>query len=250
MSALQICLICVGLLLIIVSFFITEKLSKKEINELSRLSSAQLQKVVEKELESVNERVEEAIGQAMDEALEDSRRPMEQLTNEKIMAINEYSDTVIDSINKSHNEVVFLYNMLNDKQEDIKDLVANIDRNKARLREMTDEARVLVEKPLEAATMDSFEEEESGFFPIKEDVKAIANESVEEEPEEDDIIPSAFSFREEAPKEEAVTDVRAQILKMYEEGVSMVDIGKQLGKGIGEVKLVIDLANHGGQNEA
>lgn len=32
---------------------------------------------------------------------------MERLTNEKIMAVNEYSDTVLEEINKNHKEAVF-----------------------------------------------------------------------------------------------------------------------------------------------
>jgi hypothetical protein len=31
-------------------------------------------------------------------------------TNEKIMAISEYSDTVMENMNKTHNEIMFLYN--------------------------------------------------------------------------------------------------------------------------------------------
>lgn len=44
------------------------------------------------------------------------------------MAINEYSDTVLDSINKSHNEIMFLYSMLNDKHEELTRLSGNIEK--------------------------------------------------------------------------------------------------------------------------
>ncbi|MCR4687326.1 MAG: hypothetical protein K5659_07135 [Lachnospiraceae bacterium] len=36
------------------------------------------------------------------------------------MAVNEYSDTVLKDINKNHEEVVFLYDMLNEKQDSLK----------------------------------------------------------------------------------------------------------------------------------
>ena len=31
------------------------------------------------------------------------------------MAISEFSDTVMENMNKTHNEIMFLYSMLNDK---------------------------------------------------------------------------------------------------------------------------------------
>ena len=44
------------------------------------------------------------------------------------MAINEYSDTVLDSINKAHNEIMFLYSMLNDKHDELTRLSGDIDK--------------------------------------------------------------------------------------------------------------------------
>ena len=48
---------------------------------------------------------------------------LERVTNEKIMAVNEYSDTVLEEINKNHKEVLFLYDMLNDKHDNLKNTV-------------------------------------------------------------------------------------------------------------------------------
>ncbi len=50
------------------------------------------------------------------------------------MAINEYSDTVLDSINKAHNEIMFLYSMLNDKHDELTRLSGDIDKASSRLR--------------------------------------------------------------------------------------------------------------------
>ena len=53
-------------------------------------------------------------------------RSGEKETNEKIMAISEYSDTVLSSMNKSHDEIVFLYDMLNEKQERVTELMKEL----------------------------------------------------------------------------------------------------------------------------
>ncbi len=42
------------------------------------------------------------------------------------MAINEYSNTVIESMNKTHNEILFLYNMLNDKHTELTGLASQL----------------------------------------------------------------------------------------------------------------------------
>lgn len=60
---------------------------------------------------------------------------MSQMSNEKILGINEYSDQVLEKIEKNHEEVVFLYDMMNEKQEEIKELIHNVDTQKAELRD-------------------------------------------------------------------------------------------------------------------
>lgn len=236
MTPLQICLIIVGVILLIGSFFLSDKLSDKEVDKLSRLSSAQLQRVVDRQLEDIEDRVADIVSEAVEKAVDECRRPMEELSNEKIMAIHEFSDTVMDSINKNHTEVMFLYSMLNDKQQDIKNMVASIDKSKAQLREMTD-------KPQHV-------EDSTPTNNVATETQSLFKNAPEVETEEESGF-GGFIFREdvEAAAEEAV-DVREEMIRLYNEGVSMVEIGKRLNRGIGEVKLVIDLANHGGNNEA
>ena len=53
---------------------------------------------------------------------------MEKETNEKIMAISEYSDTVMENMNKTHNEIMFLYNMLNDKHTELTGLATDLQK--------------------------------------------------------------------------------------------------------------------------
>ena len=48
-----------------------------------------------------------------------TRDALEHLSNEKIKELSDYSDTVIADINKNHTEVMFLYDMLNEKSKEV-----------------------------------------------------------------------------------------------------------------------------------
>lgn len=255
MSTLQVSLLIVGVILLIGSFFITERLSKKEVDELSRLTSAQLQKVVDKEIEGIDDKVTDVVGSAIDKAVDELQRPMEKLSNEKIMAIHEYSDTVLEEMKKNHDETVFLYDMLNGKQDEIKDLLSSVERNKAQLREMTDQVGALEKKSAAQPETDSFTP-----LSIPDITEEITDTSVEEDEVfvEEDLsgrIDPGFVFRKKDDdfdynEEDEKELLRKQIMELYNDGFSAVEIGKKLRCGVGEVKLVIDLAARGGSIEA
>lgn len=126
MTGVEITLILAGIFLILGSFFVQEKLSPRDVDEITRLSEKELKIIVERQLKRANDEVEASIDEMMDESMEIAKRAMEKETNEKIMAINEYANTVIESMNKTHNEILFLYNMLNDKHTELTGLVSQL----------------------------------------------------------------------------------------------------------------------------
>ena len=71
-----------------------------------------------------NEITEESIERAKDT----TERQMDRITNEKMMAINEYSDPVMTEIHKNHEEAVFLYDMLNNKHAQVKTTAAELNQ--------------------------------------------------------------------------------------------------------------------------
>ena len=126
MTGVEITLILVGIIFVLVSFFVQEKLTPKDVQEITRLSEKELKIIVERELKNANDKVEDAIDAVVEQSQENAKRLMEKETNEKIMAINEYSNTVIESMNKTHNEILFLYNMLNDKHTELTGLASQL----------------------------------------------------------------------------------------------------------------------------
>ena len=118
MSATEIILIVIGVAIFLLGYLMPAR--KKDIDEeVQLISEDEIRKLVASETEHVKDRVEDIIDETVTYSIEKTERAMERVMNEKIMAINEYSDTVLEEINKNHKEVVFLYDMLNDKHDNL-----------------------------------------------------------------------------------------------------------------------------------
>ena len=125
MGILEIVLLIAGVIIFTGSFFlplggekntgIDQKAAKEEIHGL-----------VEEEMNNVRSKMQDKMEETSEDAIEKAERALERLTNEKIMAVNEYSDTVLQEIHKNHEEVMFLYDMLNDKHENLKETATEV----------------------------------------------------------------------------------------------------------------------------
>lgn len=116
MSTAEIILIIIGAAVFLLGYFMPAR--KKDIDEEVKLiSEDEIRKLIAKETEHIRDKVADIVEETVSYSVEKTERSMERLTNEKIMAINEYSDTVLEEIHKNHKEVVFLYDMLNDKHD-------------------------------------------------------------------------------------------------------------------------------------
>lgn len=218
MTPVEITLIIIGIVFVLGSFFIKDKLSRKDLDTITDLTEKELKIIVDKQLQDANHKVVDFVDEAIDATSDKTKRDIERTTNEKIMAINEYSDTVLDSINKSHNEVMFLYSMLNDKHSELTGLCGQLQRYSDKIQTMIEEENLL-EKTQEAS--------ETGA--VVETVSMV--KETEEKPEMDSVS--------EIHTSEQNHNIR--ILELHNSGYSDVDIAKELNLGLGEVKLVIGL---------
>ena len=128
MTTVEIILLIVGIVFMIASFFVTERLSQKEVTQLAEVSSTAVKRILEKNMQQTKVDVAEQIQNVVGRSLEDARRSMERESNLKIQNISEYSVTVLEDIQKNHSEVMFLYSMLNDKQVELNNIVGSLDR--------------------------------------------------------------------------------------------------------------------------
>ena len=190
-----------------------------------------MQHILERSLTDAQVKVDNMVDQVIDHSIEKSmevvERALDKETNEKMRAITEYSDTVLESIHKTHNEVMFLYSMLNDKHSELTKYAGNLAQLAIHLEELQENIQKTVDQS--DNILDKVQES-------SEPAKAPKPALPASEPELD---PNPV----EAPKEpeDEQMNHNQRILNMYRDGKTAVDIAKELGLGVGEVKLVIGL---------
>ena len=238
MEAIEIILILIGVAFLIGSHFLQEKFSEKDIQEISKMSENELKIIVDKQVKTARSQLENTLDDIIDESLAVTKRGLEKETNEKIMAVSEYSDTVLENINKTHNEIMFLYSMLNDKQAEVTEVVSAMQKYAKESKKVQEEyipmqmdvtpSKLFVEReqlmqvPVEEETVEAPKPK------AKRKTRAKAKETQETEP----IL---------NPEQSEGQNKNEKILTLYKEGKTEVEIAKTLDCGLGEVKLVLGL---------
>lgn len=245
MGAVEAILIIIGVLFIVVSFFVTEKLTGKEMEEISRLSEAELKTVMEKNLQEVKDSLNVALDDVIHNTADRAERAMEKESNEKIMAISEYSDTVLDNINKTHKEVMFLYSMLNDRYDELTGFANEVNAFQAKLdayrEQMQSQEQVMQEFNANAVNASNVLNAANGYGQMATSKVQDVSPDMIQQPEnveffagQDEEEGLDFNIKDDS-------NHNKDILELYQEGLSEVDIARKLSLGIGEVRLVIDL---------
>ena len=222
-------LLLIGVVFMIGSFFVTEKLSPSELNQIAELSEEELKRIIDRGLKNAETRIEGAIDEQVDQSSEKVDRSLEKVTNDKIMAISEYSDTVIESMNKTHNEIMFLYSMLNDKHTELTGMAADLQRLAADVRSLEEKAPLTAPQaaPERAAAVSAA----SAVTPVPvETADTTERETAAAPAEQKEEMPETEETKQEG--------LHAEILKLKKLGMTEVQIAKKLGIGIGEVRLV------------
>jgi DNA-binding NarL/FixJ family response regulator len=209
MTGVEIVLILIGIIFMIGSFMVTEKLSSSELDSIAKMSETEIKVILDKEMDRSTVHIQEQIEGAIDASIDKVERALDKETNEKIMAISEYSDTVLESMNKTHNEIMFLYSMLNDKHAELTDLSAELSK-----------VATKVEGNIETASAQTDD--------VREEIKEKEQETV-------------ISKEEPKVSEEENGNHNEKILELYNQGKTYIDIAKELGLVQGEVKLVVEL---------
>ncbi len=281
----EIVLIILGLIVFTISFLLPAG-RKNNTQEAPQLSENVIREMIEKEMEGAKSQINDIVDETITYAIEKTERSMDRLTNEKMLAVNEYSDTVIGEINKNHKEVVFLYDMLNDKHENLKSTVSEAVKAAGEVKQTVKDVESLAKETEVAqsasaqanvAVEQNIAAEQSDFKPIaakkveiihqpSEELQGDILESLQEKPaQKTKATKTAKTTKVDKAKSEEKTakklvengaDVAVilnaagrtggrnsneRILELHKAGKSNMAIAKELGLGIGEVKLVIDL---------
>ena len=245
MTMIEIILLLVGCVFMIGSFFISEKLSSSELNKIAELSEDELKKIIEREVNNAGTQMDEVIEQKIEEAGEQAERAMEKESNEQIMQIHEYSETVMESMKKTHDEIMFLYSMLNDKHTEMTSMTGDLQRLAADIRNLQENMSAKAGTSIRKPVAESHVVQQ----PVMKQNAVVQpmTETIDVQPEPEVQVNRFQEIQELEQKTEKPETADAQgmsndmILKLYEQGLSKVEIAKQLGRGLGEVNLVIEL---------
>ena len=224
-------MIVIGLCAIIYSTKITDGVESSDIK--SVVDGQDQMEQLRHKIEQFNEE----ITRKQEKKLEDTSEKMNTISNEKIMGISEYSDQVIDKIEKNHAEVVFLYDMLNEKQAEIQKLIHEADSSKVQFQDELAKSYQNVKDIVDPV-------EVSG-----KDAKKTGNEQSDSDLSEEDYDLQKLSDKERQAfdeefsmqKEEKKVNHNEEILALHDKGYSILEISKMLEMGQGEVKFVLDM---------
>ncbi len=235
-------LIILGIAAVVSSFFINVK---KE-DEKTANTGEYLDQMFEERINQVEHRLDHAAEKSATSIQKQAKREIEKLSKEKLSQVNEYSDQVMDQINKNHNEVMFLYGLLSDKQKQLDETVEKLDR---------------AQKELQVSQMLNRQEERNFKWGEEPNINSenensndkknitIENSVVDAQDSMNKNMENMFSAsynEKEAQKDvnelEGSYGRRAQILMLSKEGKTDFEIARQLEMGVGEVRLVLELS--------
>lgn len=280
----------IGLILIIASFLISEKLTKKKDNfNVDLLTVDDNYEFSERELRIIKRKIEDVIANQAKDILYETNESLSNMANEKTLALGDYAVAVCEEIEKNHKEVMFLYSMLDDKQKEIMNTVRIVDETNQKVNETLTKAQkhitVSMEQPQTIEIPSETEKKQSAIDQLtalskmkreaevasRQNVNVISSQVETENTMETEIVETeaagdgqqadelteetmsiedAFAdleqaeldfdeaLEEEFEENENSNDI---ILEMFRNGNSIIEIAKQLGLGVGEVKLVVDL---------
>lgn len=276
MTGLEIALLTIGLIVIVASFVFSSKSDGDTMRNVKDVTFTDKQK------EDIKKQIMDILDEQIENVKEQTEISLDKLSNQKMLEMNEYSDTILQEINRNHNEVMFLYDMLNEKKKEINNTVRDMNVTKKE----NEKSKTVPKKQTVIDSIKDMSEDTGGFMASEEllreeqkdvdtrkkdilnqldaVVEAVSDdvsadlEAVEKKPKKRTSTgrTAAKRTKETVKKETLREDNRdpkafetgnnnEKILQLSKEGKSNVEIAKELGLGIGEVKLVIDLFKGG-----
>lgn len=233
----EVVLIMVAITIIVVSFLIADK--KESVTE--QISGEDIKNLAS---DIIKEEIQSQLSELSDDVLENAEAKLDKLANQKIMAVGNYSEDVLKNIEDNHNEVMFLYNMLNDKETTLKNTVRDIEAVKVSVKQMSDTVQSGKEIKKESGRKNSRGKKSKNTSAQKQNEENMKNqesnrnttqiqESVREESAQELV------FGEEEKSE--IVENKEKVLELYRQGKTNVEIARELNLGVGEVNLVLGL---------
>lgn len=261
MTAYEITLLVCGCIFLVLSFFVGNKTADKENADNESSNAGEIYN--ESEMEALAEKVSERLNRKAESIVDEANTQLEHISNEKIMAVNDFSEQLLERIKHNHEEVVFMYSMLQKKEEQLKAAAREADVATRKYTNVSAEQNVV--NSSSSDNVETVEIRSNAAEPGLTALELLARKKQEKERGalQKEIVQKE-TVKKEVPKKETVKKVsdtqagqkkilpppaeksfeenrNAEILKLYRQKKSIVEISKILGLGQGEVKLVVDL---------
>lgn len=239
MTGVEVFLILTGIACICFSFFVSRR--NLEEGALTRVSenSPAAEVWSDKDEDIIKQRAGEILENMKNEYVEEARENMGTICNEKIMALDEFSTQIMEKINNNHQDVVFMYNMLGEKQKEIKELMTKAVRPSQEKKEEKIKSQVPVSEKQNRS------DAPQGIRRIGTQAEALQQSGRTAAPTGLSQVKRQGQKKAEVEKKKPEADVSSDrnrlIQKMHKEGKSVLEISKELDIGQGEVQLVIAL---------
>ncbi len=158
MTALEIVLLLIGIICVAVSFIFFMRFDGPENVQSVNVSLSDKQK------EAIKGQISSVFKEQTDELTRNvevnTKDALEHLSNEKIKELSEYSDTVLAEINKNHTEVMFLYDMLNEKSKEVHNNIRDLNLAAEAVQEAMTQQNEAISKKTEAEAAENAVKEE------------------------------------------------------------------------------------------
>lgn len=232
--------IVIGIICIVASFLIKDKshLSEEEMGKIENEIRSMI--LTEKSIDSIisgvkaqfNLRLEDLVS----EKVVQTEDYLNEKSNEKMIAFNEMYEGMIEKIEHNHKEVLFLYDMLNQKGEELKAFTSQIEGMRKGLQE--EEKKLIMTYQL-----------------INKKMKSLNGAEVSKKTNEKSSHSGEKSFNQLGKRVEKVknsemndnstkdssTKMNDKIFALHDAGKSITEISKELSIGKGEVSLILGL---------
>lgn len=199
MGTVEIVLLVIGIICVIVGII----LGLTDNNEKEATESSVSDYDAASQVSQVAQTIDSIIEKKMQDIEDKTEARLDKISNTKILEMNEYADGVLKEINRNHNEVMFMYDMLNEKDKEIKTTVKDVNVTRMNRGYAYNDAK----------QQSAMEEPEI----VMQDI-------------EDFVLDESLSTHD-------------KIRQLYSNGYNDVEIAKRLKIGVGEVRLVINLSS-------
>lgn len=199
MGTVEIVLLVIGIICVIVGII----LGLTDNNEKEATESSASDYDAASQVSQVAQTIDSIIEKKMQDIEDKTEARLDKISNTKILEMNEYADGVLKEINRNHNEVMFMYDMLNEKDKEIKTTVKDVNVTRMNRGYAYNDAK-----------------QQSAM----EEPKIVMQDI------EDFVLDESLSTHD-------------KIRKLYSNGYNDVEIAKRLKIGVGEVRLVINLSS-------